>query len=127
MSDLYKNFNFHDKTFETVIRSVTDNAEVTEDPEDIFTRGDKKPKSVLEHENKTRKEVGLKPLRFKPYFKPISTWHTDVEDWLSRFGANRLKQAIQDGAAMGMASNIHGHDPVPGYMYGLEFGEKKPY
>ena len=125
MNDIY-NDSFRKKTFETVVRGVSNNARVTSAPEDTgYIRGDVASITYLDKLNKERQSAGLDEIKYKPFFKSIQTWNTDNEDWLSRLTANRLKQTITEGAGMGMASNIHGHDPMPAYLYGLEFGQSE--
>jgi len=53
----------------------------------------------------------------------------DGQDWLDRLSNVHLKSAIKDMASTRMASNIHGNNPLPAYMYGLEFSKdpKSPY
>ena len=116
---------FHRKTFETVIRSISDNAVVTEAPENSgFLRGDKTTISYLKDLNRKRKKEGLQMVAFNPYFKSIDTLNTDAEDWFTKITSNRIKAALTTGAARGMYSNIKGKDPIPAYIYGDNFGKR---
>ena len=123
LDKIYNN-SFHKKTFENVVRAVSNNAEITEAPDDSeYLKGDRSTVQFMNHVNKKRKEAGQDPLKYKKYFRSVKMLPGDSRDWLSRLGTSRLKQTIIEGAASGMSSNIHGHDPIPAYMYGEEFGK----
>jgi DNA-directed RNA polymerase subunit beta' len=115
---------FHKKSFETVVRAVSDNAIVTNAPEDSgFYRGDKTTISAVDKMNKERSNEGLDKIKYSPYFKSIETANVDQNDWLTRFTTNRIKQALQEGVASGAYTDLHGKDPIPAYLYGDEFGK----
>lgn len=123
MDDLYNN-DFHKKTFETVVRAVSNNAEVSEAPDDApWIRGDKVTIPRVKYENKKREKEGLEPIKYKPYFRSTAYLPQDREDWLSKAGTSRIIQGLEHSVATGAASNIHGNDPVPAYLYGKEFAE----
>ncbi len=125
MDNLYQK-DFHKRTFETVIRAISNNARITETPEKSnYLRGDVSTIQNLEQVNKDRKEMGLELIKYKPFFKSIQVLPQDRADWLSRVGTNHIVQAIRESAATGAATNIHGSDPIPAYLYGTEFGQKK--
>ncbi len=119
---------FHDKTFETVIRGISDNAEVLDAPDDSgFLRGDKSSVSYIEALNKQRKRKGLGEIKYHPYFKTIDLSNADVEDWLTNITTNRVKAALATGASKGMYANVKGKDPIPAYIYGDNFGRNTNY
>lgn len=127
LSDIYSG-DFNKKTFETVVRAVSDNAVVDSAPEDVdFERGDKTSKSYLEALNKDRQKEGLDLIKYSPYFKSIETSNVDQEDWLTRFSTNRIKAAVQDSVSSAAYADISGKDPVPAYIYGDEFGKDRYY
>jgi DNA-directed RNA polymerase subunit beta' len=122
LGKVYEN-KFYDKTFETVLRGISDNAEVTKSPDDLeIYRGDKMSISYLDSVNRKRKKDGLELIEYKPYFKSIDTLNTDSEDWLTRITTNRIKAGLTIGASKGQYGNIKGKDPVPAYLYGDNFG-----
>jgi len=43
-------------------------------------------------------------------------------NWLARLGHRRLKQTVLDAAQFGEKADLHGSHPVPGFVYGAEFG-----
>ena len=115
--------DFHKKTFETVIAGISDNAIVTEAPDDAeFYRGDKTSRSRIDQINKRRRAEGKDPIKYKSYFKSIDTLNTDNPDWMTRITTNRVKNALQTGAARADYANIAGKDPMPAYLYGEDFG-----
>jgi len=117
--------DFYKKGLETVIRGISDNAEVMEAPSNSgFLRGDKSTISYLDKINKERTKESLDTIKYKPYFKSIETLNVDSEDWLTRFYTNRIKAAIQEGASKAAYGDIAGKDPIPAYIYGDEFGDK---
>jgi DNA-directed RNA polymerase beta subunit/DNA-directed RNA polymerase beta' subunit len=123
INDIYEN-KYHKKTFESVLRGVSNNAEITDIPinsNTTYKRGDSLPLSKIKKINKDLANQGKPLIQYNPYFKSITVLPTDSEDWLSRLTTNRLKQTIQEAAATGMISNIHSVDPIPSYLYGAEF------
>lgn len=119
---------FHKKTFETVIRGTSDNAQITKAPDDSgYIRGDFTSLSYVKHLNKQRKKQGLEPLEYRPYFKSIDTLNTDAEDWFTKMTTNRVKAALTTGASKAMYANIKGRDPIPAYIYGDDFGKNTDF
>lgn len=45
------------------------------------------------------------------------------KNWISKLSFNKLHNTIQEAAALGHSSSIHGTDPVAPYVMGTEFGE----
>jgi len=45
------------------------------------------------------------------------------KNWVSKLSFNRLHHTIQEAAALGQKSSVHGTDPIAPYMIGNEFGE----
>ena len=68
--------------------------------------------------------VSLKPAQYSPILKPVATYPlAKQEDWLANLDFTYLKKTIQEGAARGFKSDIHGHNPVSAFAYGAEFGK----
>ena len=123
LNNIYQD-DFNKKSFETVVRAVSDNAVVTDAPaRSGYYRGDRSSISELDAINKKRKKEGLDLIKYNPYFKSIETANVDQDDWLTRFTTNRIKQAVQEGVSKGSYANLHGKDPIPAYLYGDEFGK----
>ena len=120
--------DFYKKTFETAIKSISDNAEITGAPDESgFIRGDSSTISYLNYLNRLRKKEGLDPVEYRPYFKSVQTSNTDAEDWLTKVTTNRVKAALTTGSAKGQYANLKGKDPIPAYIYGEEFGKDTNY
>lgn len=120
--------NFFKKNMETVVRGISDNAEVDYAPEDSgLLRGDKKSTSYLKRLNRERAVENLEPIKYTPYFKSVDTLNVDNEDWGTRITTNRIKDGLAKGMARGDWANLAGKDPVLPYLYGDDFGkpEKK--
>ena len=116
--------SFHDKTIETAVRGVSDNAEITDAPEDSeFFRGDKFSASYLKKINRDREAEDLEPIKFKEYFKSIDTLNVDNPDWFTKITTNRVKSGLSKGVAKMQWTDIAGRDPVPAYLYGEDFGK----
>jgi hypothetical protein len=45
------------------------------------------------------------------------------ENWMARLNTKDLAKTIREGASRGWSSDIHGTHPIPGYVYGAEFGK----
>lgn len=114
---------FQKKSIETVLRGISDNAVVTEAPEDSnYYRGDKTSASLLKGLNKERKHNGLDPIKYDSYFKSIDTLNVDNPDWLTSVTTNRVKSGLSKGMAKAQWADIAGKDPIPAYVYGDDFG-----
>jgi len=120
--------DFYKKTFETSVKAISDNAEVTKAPDDSgFLRGDSTTISYLNYLNRLRQKEGLDKIEYKPYFKSVQTSNTDTEDWMTKVTTNRVKAALTTGAAKAQYANLKGKDPIPAYIYGVEFGKDTNY
>lgn len=120
--------DFYKKTFETSVKAISDNAEVTKAPDDSgFLRGDSTTISYLNYLNRLRQKEGLDKIEYKPYFKSVQTSNTDAEDWMTKVTTNRVKAALTTGAAKGQYANLKGKDPIPAYIYSEEFGKDTNY
>lgn len=47
-------------------------------------------------------------------------------NWLSKLAFNKIRQTIQESAAVGASSEIHGTDPITPYVLGRNFGQGNP-
>lgn len=107
---------------EMVVRSLTDTARVedTGGREDIV-RGDVASASYLASLNE-QSGAGAGKVKYTPVLKGVNYLPLQSQDWASRLNFNRLRDTVAEGAAMGFRSDIHGTNPLPGLMYGAEFG-----
>jgi DNA-directed RNA polymerase subunit beta' len=65
------------------------------------------------------------PIHYEPILKGIRTLPLTRRDWLSQMAFTHLKDAIQKGIPEGWKSDLHDTNPIPGVIYGAEFGMGK--
>jgi hypothetical protein len=112
---------------ETLVRNLTGTVEVVSDPEAEFAPKDIVSRTKIQKINKERSAEGLKPVAHKPVLKNIdSTVKVMTEgDYLAGLNYQGLRDVVLSGAAHGAKSNLHGVNPIPGFVYGHEFGKGK--
>jgi hypothetical protein len=66
--------------------------------------------------------VTTDPIQFKFVMHSLERTPLLREDWMARLSHRYLKDAILQGAHYGETSDIHGYHPVPGFAFGVEFG-----
>lgn len=72
---------FKKKSFETVVRAISDNALIMDAPDDSgYLRGDKRTISELEQLNKQRAKENLPKIRYEPFFRSIETSNVNQDD-----------------------------------------------
>ena len=59
-------------------------------------------------------EFVMKPATRAPLLNP---------DWMARLAHRNLKTTLQQAAHFGDVTNIHGTNPIPAYVFGVEFGQ----
>jgi DNA-directed RNA polymerase subunit beta' len=64
------------------------------------------------------------PIHFEPTWKGVKYIPQNRDDWLARMAYQGLQKTLQEGASQGMISNLHGHNPLPGIMFGAELKVK---
>ena len=69
--------------------------------------------------------ISKSSMQVTPEVKGLQTAKLLDENWVSRLSFNRLKNTIQNAAALGESSQIHSIDPITPYVMGFEFGEGK--
>ena len=125
INNVYEN-KFARKTFESVLRGTSNNAELLHVPKHVerdWLKGDVVPLTTINKLNREYKKADNELIEYRPIFKSIEVLPLDTKDWLSRVTTNRIVQTIQDAAAQGMSSDVKGVDPMPAYLYGLSFGQ----
>jgi DNA-directed RNA polymerase subunit beta' len=123
LHNIYASEGIKRRNTEAVVRAMSDVTRV-EDPGDHpdYVRGDFANTSQVQHLNKTQLK-GLSPIRHSPILKGVKKIPQDVmEDWLARLNQEELKSTVIEGASRGWQSNIHGTHPIPGLVFGAEFG-----
>jgi DNA-directed RNA polymerase subunit beta' len=112
---------------ETLVKNLTNAVQVISDPEAEFAPGDNVSRTKIQKINTERSTDGLSPVKTKPILKNIdSTVKLMTEgDYLAGLNYQGLRDVVLSGAAHGAKSNLHGVNPIPGFVYGHEFGEGK--
>lgn len=62
-----------------------------------------------------------------PTLKSIRMIPQTTYDWMSRLNNERLRDTLTYGAQEGWTTDIHGNNPIPGYIWGAEFGKGTGY
>jgi len=120
---LYADEGIKRRNTEVVVRAMTNVTQVR-DPGDNsdFIRGDFANTSEVQALNRAELR-GKNPIRHQPILKGVRQIPQDVqEDWMARLNHEGLKRTVIEGAQRGWISNIHGPHPIPGLVYGAEFG-----
>ncbi len=114
---------------ETVVKAMTNLTRVRDpgDSDDAL-KGEFKPHSVLVARNKELVKAGKRPVRHTPVLKGVDVMPIEVqEDWMAKMNYNQLRRTVIEAAATGSYSDIHGEHPIPGMVYGAEFGMTKKH
>jgi DNA-directed RNA polymerase subunit beta' len=112
------------RAVETVVKAMTDLTQVT-DPggHPDLLRGEFRPLPVVNKMNKDLLAHGQAPIEHKPVLKGIDPLPRSMqEDWMAKLQHNHLKDTLLDASATAGVSHIHGAHPIPGIVYGAEFG-----
>ena len=127
--DMYRGQGIRRRNVETVVRAITNRGTV-EDPGDQgdLLRGDLVPLARARAANRTLRRDGKRPAAITPVLKGVNLMTNEVRsDWMARLNRTRLHATVIDAATRGWDTNIHGSHPVPGLVYGAEFGKGDPY
>lgn len=109
---------------ETVVKAMSNLTRVA-DPGDApgVLKGEFRPTSMLSVVNKGLVKQGKRPVLHTPVLKGIDVMPLEVqEDWMAKMNFQKLRQTVIEGAATGAYSDLHGTHPIPGMVYGAEFG-----
>jgi len=92
-------------------------------------RGDFANTAMIQDWNKKHKDAA--PVRHVPVLRGVKQVPLDVqEDWMARLNHQNLKSTVIEAAQQGWSSDLHGTNPVPSLVYGVEFGKgtkEKPW
>jgi len=67
------------------------------------------------------------PVKMKPMLIGIKDKPVKSSDWLSQLAYGYIERGIEQRAPAMEKAPIHGGGPIPAYVYGTEFGLKRPY
>lgn len=123
LSDIYGN-DVRREHVETAVKAMSNLTKVR-DPGDAdgILIGEFQPASQVRALNKQLAAKGKKPIEHSPVLKGVEQIPKNIqEDWMAKMQHIGLKDTLLDGVAIGARSNIHGIHPIPGLVYGAEFG-----
>lgn len=124
---LYKQEGIKRRAVEMVVKAMSNLTEVV-DPGDHpdLLRGEYRPMSSVYKMNHDLAAAGKKLIEHKPVMKGVEVMPRELhEDWMAKLQHNHLRETLQDAAATGGVSHIHGTHPIPGIAFGAEFGLTK--
>lgn len=109
---------------ETMVKAMSNLTKIRDPGDDPnVLRGEFQAHSQIRAMNKDLIKQGKKPIEHSPVLQGVDVMPLSVqEDWMAKLQHNRLRDTLQEAAATGAMSNIHGLNPVPGVAYGAEFG-----
>ena len=89
------------------------------------------PGTLLDHNHiSDLKEAGVKTvhitnsgLKVSPIVPGLQTAKLLDPNWISKLSFSRLKDTLQNSAAIGAESDLHSTDPITPYIIGREFGD----
>jgi len=91
-------------------------------PETTLTEEDVE---ILKQQGWSKVKANPAPVDFEPVLKGINQVPLHRRDWLSQMAFRRLKDAVKQGVPEGWQSELHETNPIPGVVYGAEFGMGK--
>ncbi len=71
-------------------------------------------------------KVSTSGLKVTPMVPGLQSAKLLDPNWLSKLAFNKIRQTIQESAAVGASSEIHGTDPITPYVLGRDFGQGNP-
>jgi len=67
-------------------------------------------------------EVASSPIIHRPILRGITMIPRERRDWVSQLAFRNLKDTLKKGVQQGWESDLHGNNPIPGFVYGIDFG-----
>ena len=122
LNTLYEKEGVRRRNVEVVVRALTNLTRVKDPGHSDYTHGDVAPRSVVEAHNRSLAK-GHKAIEHEPILKGITEIPAQSSDWMGRLNFQELHATLQQAAAMGLKSDIHGSHPIPGMAFGAEFGK----
>jgi DNA-directed RNA polymerase subunit beta' len=120
---LYEKEGVRRRNVEVVVRAMTNLTKVVDPGHSNYAHGDIVPHSVVEEHNRAVGK-GKKPIAHEPILRNIEQVPlTGSKDWMARLNYRELHSTLQQAAAQGWKSDLHGSHPIPGLAYGKEFGK----
>jgi len=120
---LYEKEGVRRRNVEVVVRALTNLTKVVDPGNSNLAHGDIVSHSVIEEHNRNLGK-GKKPIVHAPILKAIEQVPlTGTENWMARMNYRKIHETVQNAASQGWKSDVHGSHPIPGLVYGKEFGK----
>jgi DNA-directed RNA polymerase subunit beta' len=123
---LYAKEGVRRRNIEVVVRNVTNLTRVKDPGHSEWVPGDIVPRTVVEEFNRAHPDP-FHHITHEPILKGTGEIpHLINRDWMARLNYQQLHTTMQQAAAMGLKSELHGTHPIPSLAYGSEFGRPPP-
>lgn len=123
---IYKSEGVKRRNIETVVRSLTNLAQVKDPGDSHHLPGDLVLRTVVDEHNRGLK-AGQKPIDATPLLRSARQIALDQhEDWMARLNFQELNRTLMEATAKGWKTNLHGMNPIPAYARGETFGLGTP-
>ena len=122
--DVYRDEGIKRRHVETVVKAMSNLTKVVHpgDAEGVL-RGEFQPLSVIQKKNSELVKQGLRPIEHMPTLKGVNMLPLSLqEDWMAKLQHQKLRNTVADAAAISAVSRLHGTHPIPGLVFGAEFG-----
>jgi DNA-directed RNA polymerase beta' subunit len=122
---IYESEGVRKRAVEVVVKGMGNltRIEDAKDHPDLL-RGQHYARSTVEKINRERLKEGKAGITHEPVLRGVNMLPLSAtEDWMARLNHQRLRETMMEGAAQNWKSDIHGRHPIPGLMYGAEFGK----
>lgn len=122
LAKLYDTEGVRRRHLEVIVRALTDVSEVESSGEHpTYLRGDIVPTRAIQAWNTGNEKD--KQVQFKPVLRGTNVLPFHLyDDWLTKLNYKHLRDVLKDAGAEQATSTIHGSHPIPGIVYGAEFG-----
>lgn len=117
LNDLFRREGIQRRNVEMLVKSMTENVEVTDPGGAPFLPGQRIPRQQAE-----RIRRDFPDLKFRAVLRGIDIAPREMrEDFMSRLNFNNLHTVLSESAQIGAESNFHGHNPIPALAVGKGF------
>jgi DNA-directed RNA polymerase subunit beta' len=123
LHNIYKDQGVRRQHIEAIVGAMGQLSKVRDSGDSDLIKGDFGNAARIRALNKELLKAGKRPIEHSPVLKGINTLpHQLQEDWMARMMHDRLEGTILNAAATNGITNLHGLHPIPGAVYGAEFG-----
>ena len=127
LMEIYGGFGTRRRHVECIVRQMTNVVEVISDPEHEHAPGDLLARTQVKKINERRAKENIQPIRTRPKLKRIdkAVLVNTEGDFMAGLNYRNIRTTLLEAAAYGGKSDLHGTNPIPGMVYGHEFGKGK--